>query len=187
MSRVVIVHGFNSWPDSHWFPWLKKELETRSHTVLVPRLPRPLLPNRDEWLAALTAAVGPLGEDTVIVTHSLGTVTALLYLESRPPAEHVRGVVAVAPFVRRRYDILVGDFFERPPDLEALHPRIPHMVVLSDPKDHLVPFADAEYLAHAMHCELEVHGNRGHFDSRLNGVTEVPEVLTAVLKMLANE
>lgn len=183
MKRVVIVHGYNSKPSGLWFPWLKKELEVKGYSVIVPELPKPLLPNHAEWLATLERTVGAVDNNTIIIAHSLGTITALHYLESRPETERCHGFIAVAPFVRKRYGILVGDFFDNPPHFEKLRKRIPHIMVFSDPKDHLVPFADAEYLVEQMQCEFEVCGKRGHFDSRLNGITEVPEILGAVLEI----
>jgi len=180
VKRVVIVHGYNSTPKGLWFPWLKKELEARGYAVLVPELPKPLLPDPAVWQATLEHEVGSI-DDTIIVAHSLGTITALHYLESRPENERCKAFIAVAPFVRKRYGILVGDFFEHAPNFEAVKKHVPRMQVFSDPKDHLVPFADAEYLVQQMHCEFVVCGNRGHFDDRLNGIKEVPEILNAIL------
>lgn len=180
MSRVVIVHGFNSWPSSHWFPWIKKELEAEGHSVLIPDLPKPLLPDYSLWMRKLTDTVGAIDENTVFVGHSLGAITALLYIQSRPESERCTGFVGVAPLAKQRYDLLVGTFFEVPLRFEELKRRIPKMLVLSDPKDHLVPFDDAKYLVEKMQCDLIACANRGHFDGRLNRVTEAKEILQAI-------
>ena len=29
MKKVFIIHGWEGYPEEGWFPWLKKELESR--------------------------------------------------------------------------------------------------------------------------------------------------------------
>ena len=39
MKKVVIIHGANGSPEENWFPWLKKELETKGIEVIIPQFP----------------------------------------------------------------------------------------------------------------------------------------------------
>jgi len=38
--NIVLVHGWLSSPDQHWFPWLKRELEGRGFHVIAPPMPK---------------------------------------------------------------------------------------------------------------------------------------------------
>lgn len=38
-KRVFLIHGWEGYPEEGWRPWLKKELEQRGFTVIVPAMP----------------------------------------------------------------------------------------------------------------------------------------------------
>ena len=40
--NFFIIHGIYATPEANWFPWLKKELESRGNEVIVPKFPTPL-------------------------------------------------------------------------------------------------------------------------------------------------
>src|SRR3970282_3052652 len=97
MKRVFIVHGWEADSSSDWFPWLKRELETRGYDVTVPDMPDTNHPNKDTWVQFLAALIVEPDENTYLVEHSIGGNTALRYLESLN-GKKIGGVVLAAPY-----------------------------------------------------------------------------------------
>lgn len=98
MKRVFLIHGWNGFPENHWFPWLKQQLEAKWFHVETPEMPDTKHPKRDAWVAKLSEIVGVPDEDTYFVGHSLGCITIVRYLEKLSPDAKVGGCVFVAGF-----------------------------------------------------------------------------------------
>ena len=79
--RVLIFHGWGASSRDNWFPWLKKELESEGHDVLVPDMPNSRTPNLSEWMAKVDE-IG-IDEETVCIGHSLGTILLLRVMEKK--------------------------------------------------------------------------------------------------------
>lgn len=80
-TRLFIVHGYTASPDSHWFPWLKAELEARDVRVEVLAMPDPHHPKPAAWDAAMDSLVRDHDERTFLLGHSLGCITILRQLD----------------------------------------------------------------------------------------------------------
>lgn len=80
--RVFIIHGYLSFPEEAWLPWLKRALERRGCIVSLPAMPKPDQPVIHEWINFITSLVGEPDRDTFIVGHSLGCQAVLRYLET---------------------------------------------------------------------------------------------------------
>lgn len=37
--RIFIIHGWGGTPKEGWFPWLKREFESKGFEVFIPQLP----------------------------------------------------------------------------------------------------------------------------------------------------
>ncbi len=89
-QKVLLIHGFEASGDSNWLPWMKTELEKQGFEVMVPTLPDSNHPDLNKWLAALQPYFDTLGENDVLVGHSLGSKAALHLLEkSKKKIGHV--------------------------------------------------------------------------------------------------
>src|SRR3972149_11827600 len=82
MKRAIIVHGWDFNPDMNWYPWLKKELEKRDYSVIVPSMPETSEPKINDWVSYLEKIIGKLDENTLLIGHSIGCQTIMRYLES---------------------------------------------------------------------------------------------------------
>ena len=101
MPQIYLIHGYNSYQDSHWFPWLQNELakvKLSSHFI---QLPEPGNPKKDQWLKTLATELPELNEGTYFVAHSLGCLTLLTYLSQLPKPVKIGGVILVAGFKER--------------------------------------------------------------------------------------
>lgn len=81
-TRAFIIHGYLSYPEEAWLPWMKRALEEKGCVVALPAMPRPDHPVIQEWLEFLTQLVGQPDADTILVGHSMGVQAVLRYLET---------------------------------------------------------------------------------------------------------
>lgn len=83
MTNIFIIHGTEGYPEENWFPWFKKELELKGHTVFVPQFPTPpVVPAKiAEWFDVLKSYEQHINEDTIFIGHSLGGIFTLRVLE----------------------------------------------------------------------------------------------------------
>ncbi len=49
MRKVFIVHGYNASPTDHWFPWLKRQVESIGHQCDILYLEDSEHPKYDAW------------------------------------------------------------------------------------------------------------------------------------------
>lgn len=64
--------------------------------VVIPSMPDIDHPDFINWLPFFSEAVGEVGEDDILVGHSIGRATVLRFLESLNEGQKVGGVVMVA-------------------------------------------------------------------------------------------
>jgi len=76
-QKVLLIHGFESSAEANWFPAMKARLEKEGFEVLSPSMTTAESPRLDAWLSELAPYMDQLGEDDVIVAHSLGARTTL--------------------------------------------------------------------------------------------------------------
>lgn len=79
MINAIIFHGTSSTPNSFWFPYLKKELESKGYKVSTPSLPDADHPDLKNWLPA--ALRENINDQTVLIGHSAGAPLTLSVLE----------------------------------------------------------------------------------------------------------
>jgi uncharacterized protein len=192
-KRVFIIHGYHSFPEEAWLPWLKTELEGRGYEAFLPAMPHPDRPTIPEWLGLIAKLVGEPDGQTVMVGHSLGCQAVLRYLETLGQVgKSVGKTVLVAGSFPVRMSAEEAD--ERTGGDEALRPWLTSgvdpkkvkgavgecTVILSD-NDPYIPFERAKAsFAGRLDAKIIVESGKGHFneDDRL---TELPSVLGAVL------
>jgi len=80
--RAFIIHGYLSYPEEAWLPWLRTELEKKGYVVALPAMPAPDAPVVSEWVAFIANLVGEPDDRTVMVGHSMGGQAVIRYLET---------------------------------------------------------------------------------------------------------
>lgn len=189
-KRVFIIHGWDGFPEEGWFPWLKKELETRGFAVFVPQLPKPEEPRIINWVSKLRVTVAQPDGQTYFVGHSMGCQAIARYLETLPKGVVVGGAIFVAGFFKRLTNLeddeavrsVAREWLKTPVDLSAVKSRLANSVAIFSDNDPYVPLDNQEDFAKILGSRiLSVH-NRGHF-SGSSGTTELPQALDAVLDL----
>ncbi|MCM6774280.1 alpha/beta hydrolase [Nocardia sp. CDC159] len=185
--RIFIVHGYSASVDDHWFPWLAEQLEAAGHRVSIVELPTPTAPVRREWDACLAEQIGHVTPDTVLVTHSLGTITALRFLATLRTDWRLGGLVAVSGFLGTLDSLPdLDDYLSDSLDIAALVPHITARTMIVSDDDAIVPPAASRALATALSAETIVVPGGGHFVAD-EGFTKLPEALTAVERIARAE
>jgi predicted alpha/beta hydrolase family esterase len=180
--RIIVAHGYNAAPDRHWFPWLTEQFAPG--VVRVPALPNSTAPSLEPWVDTLSAAVGTVDDETILIGHSLGSVTTLRVLERMPRPWRLRGLILVAGFVSALPNLPKLNEFTSPPiDLRALAENIEHRAVLGSDNDTTVAPPFTAELAQELDAPLTIVPGGGHFVDRL-GCYSIPELLPVVNGML---
>lgn len=180
MKKVIIIHGYKSYPQDCWFPWLKKELVKRGLGVHVSRLPNPERPKMKGWVAAIKKIVGKPDEQTYLVGHSLGVIAILRYLETLSKAEKIGGVISVGGrVIKNPQRTATASFFQTPVRWNEIKKKSKKFTVIHSANDDVVPIINGKTFAKKLKAKLVIE-NKGHF-TREEKVFKLPSVLKSIL------
>lgn len=140
MKNAIILHGkpgkdeyysadLPSASNSHWFPWLQKELMIRDVYAQTPEIPNSWNPQYETWRKEFERY--DITSETILVGHSCGGGFLVRWLSERPDA-HVGKVVLVAPSFGLDWDS--RDFFKFEID-RALASRTKGLTIFVGGKD----------------------------------------------------
>lgn len=186
MKKVIIVHGWEGYPNHCWYPWIKKKLEEKGFEVLVPEMPETNLPKFNDWLSKLRETIGAPNEDVYLIGHSLGCITILRYLESLKDNEKIGGAVLVAGFTDNLGYEEIKSFFETPIDFETIKLRCSKFVAIHSDNDPYVALKYGDIFKEKLNAELVIKQNMGHFSDDTDNeesCTELPDVVDSLLKI----
>jgi predicted alpha/beta hydrolase family esterase len=176
MKTVLIIHGIGGHAGIHWQQWLHDQLVAQGHQVLMPDLPEPDHPDRKTWLAEIKKTLNGvnLGQLT-IVSHSLGAVTALDFIEQA--SGQINRLLSVAGFAKD-YGAEMNSYFlsERLIDFENVTEKLRWAAVIYSDKDPYVPQAALRYMADSLGVQPIIIPGGGHLNSDA-GFTEFPQLL----------
>lgn len=106
MKNAILLHGscdkeeyysdtYPSLSNSHWFPWLQKQLLIKNILTQTPELPNAYEPNYEEWKNEYERC--DISENTILVGHSCGGGFLVRWLSENNIK--VDTVVLVAPWI----------------------------------------------------------------------------------------
>lgn len=175
-QKAVIVHRLNADAFDDWYPALKAELEAQGFEVEVPSLPEPEAPTYEGWMRVLKPLVATLGEDDVLVGHSLGGRMAVhALLEAKVKIGHLFLVAPLIGSVAVSSNSSLQAIIERSIDWEMLSTLVRSGNVLVSDNDDRVPKATRE--TYPAGWFIKSLGSRGHFRS-----THEADVINEVLR-----
>ena len=155
--HYLIVPGLNNSDEKHWQTFWEKSLQNTSRVKQRDWD----YPQRDEWVQALGDTIQKLDKDTIIIAHSLGVATTVIYLtqnQGKIPL-NLKGAFLVSPSDIDNIEV-IKSFAPMP--LEKL--PIPACVVASE-NDPFVSMDRAEFFASAWGVKLFNAGKLGHINS----------------------
>lgn len=151
----LIIPGLNNSGPKHWQSFWEKSLPDTDRVVQENWEH----PEKNDWVERLSGYIAGLKADTVLVAHSLGSVTAVEWL-LREKNPFVRGAFLVAPADADSVEI-IRDF--APVPLKPL--PVPSMVVASE-NDPYVSMERARLFAASWGSSLENVGALGHINAQ---------------------
>ncbi len=188
MKRAFIIHGWSGYPQEGWFPWLKRELESKGFQVTVPAMPESATPKIATWVNYLAKLVGKIDANTFFVGHSIGCQTILRFLESLPSDQIAGGVVLVAGWIHRlegdlspEESAIAKPWIETPLDLKKVKERSKNFTAIFSDNDEFTRLSaeNEEIFKNQLGAVVIEEHNQGHF-SGSDGVTELPSALEAI-------
>jgi len=187
-QKVLMLHGFSWTPDTGWYPSVKRELEVAGLEVITPTSPCTNSPSIETWVTLLTPYFEQLGEDDIVVGHSIGARAALEVLERTQkkigrlilvapaigeyPPERYEERVKKEPGRKADFDFL-REFVGKPVQWEKVRSLATSTIVMWSSDDRIVPVPTHELYPAGWH--IHRLSGRGHFH-----MEEQPEVLEQI-------
>lgn len=187
MRTAIILHGmpdeeeyfnsaFPSASNSHWLPWLQKQLLINGIFAETPELPKPYEPNYKNWCLVFNRF--SVDEETDLIGHSAGAGFLLRWLSDNKI--RIRRLILVAPFLDPEKEIKSGMLnFEID---EKLSERAEEIFIFVSPDD------DREILESVRRIKSKLPGvivnelpGRGHFTLGDMKTEEFPELRDVVI------
>lgn len=178
-ENYVLLHGFTGKPSNDFFPWVKKELESLGGSVSVPVLPNTDRPDANEQ-ADFVLRNENINEETILLGHSYGSVTALRIVEKL--SAPIKKLVLVAGFAQpgfldneRNFEKTTDWNF----DWNKIRKNVKEVVILRAENDSAVPRERADFLSEKLNAQI--------IDFRAEGDHATGSTEPAVLASLENK
>lgn len=182
--HIYVVHGYTASSKDEWFPWLKNKLNGDNLEVTLFDMPNSNFPSATQWDTYLDKNITDCNENTFFVSHSLGCIALLRYMEKQPIDQKIGGVVLVSGFLEEVSTLPMLNSFIKPDlNVNKLAEMIEDLCVISSPSDSIVPYSYSCELAKQLNAKLIAVKNGGHFLAR-EGFTEFPLVYDVLSKMI---
>jgi len=187
MSRIVILHGkpgreeyfsdkYPSGSNSHWIPWLQKQLLMWGYDVQTPEVIDAYKPDYTIWRTEFERHL--VEHPMVFVGHSCGAGFLVRWLSEHPEVSAEK-VVLVAPWLDpHRSD--TTDFFEFDID-PRLDERVGELHLFNSTDDmESIPISVETLLTELKNVVLHEYDDMGHFCFNDMGTVEFPDLLTCI-------
>jgi len=147
-------------------------------------MPNPDAPVASEWIEHLNKGIKTINENTYFVSHSLGCVTLLRFLEFQHVDTKIGGIILTSGFIKKnpKYPNL-DPFIKADLDLGKIIKMVRNRCVVSAPNDNYVPYEYSCELARAFDAKIITVENGGHFIAQ-EGFTEFPQVFEEICRMM---
>ena len=183
--KFFIIHGAYGNPEENWFPWLKEKLESKGHTVFVPKFPTPENQSLDNWMGTFEKYLDSLDSETVFIGHSLGPAFILSILEKINIK--VKACFFVAGFLgllgNEEFNTINKTFNNKDFNWNKIKNNCSRFYIIHSEDDPYLPIEKGKELAKKLNSELIKIKNAGHFNKD-SGYTSFPKLLNLIKEEL---
>lgn len=190
MRKAVLIHGWSTKKsfydstqptasNSHWFPWVSKQMMVRDIHSIAPEMPRSFYPEYEAWKKELERF--EIDEQTILIGHSCGGGFLVRWLSENPSVK-VGKVVLVAPWMGIRpdqdFDSSFFDFTINP----EIASQTRGMTIYNSDDDVAEIQESVELLRQKLHnIRYREFSGYGHFTIMSMGTEEFPELVEEVV------
>ncbi|HJM04245.1 MAG TPA: alpha/beta hydrolase [Candidatus Saccharimonadaceae bacterium] len=187
MRNAIILHGlpskneyysetYPSASNSHWLPWLQKQLLINDIKADTPEIPNVYAPEYEVFVKEVERF--DITPQTTLVGHSMGAGFWVRYLTEHPEIT-VDKVILVAPWLNldHKYSF---DFFDFNID-QAITQRINEFVIFSSDNDDMGVQDTVKLLQQLPDAKVKDFHEYGHFTLRSMKTDAFPELLKAIV------
>ncbi len=188
MKRVFIIHGWDGYPEEGWFPWLKKELESKDFKVFVPAMPNASEPKIETWIPFIAKLVGEADENTYLIGHSIGCQAIIRYLQTLPEGVKIGGAVFVAGWYNLRNleteeeKRIAGPWVNEPRDDKKIREAVNRAIAIFSDDDPFVVSENQTRWKELIGAKIIIEHNKGHINGEA-GIKELPSILNSILEI----
>ena len=188
LMKVFIIHGYQSSPEQHWFPWLATKIEQMGSQCEIVHLKGSDQPDFATWRQNLEAQVYPLNEQTIIVAHSLGCISVLDYLSEALNGRLIKAIFMVAGFNEKLTALPELNQFVQQAKLNdaLLRFRIQQRYSLFSCNDPFVPAPLSIRFGQLLNAQMIEVKKAGHF-IQSDGLSEFPQLWEKLEKLLVEQ
>lgn len=189
MKSAIIVHGmpdeeeyyssdYPSASNSHWLPWLQKQLLMKNVSAVAIEIPNSYLPDYQVWKRELERF--DITPETILVGHSCGAGFLVRWLSENKNI-NVGKVVLVAPWLDLEKSLGEGnDFFDFSMDEKLVSRTAGVTIFNSDDDDDSIQVSVQKILESISDIKLVSFHAYGHFCSSDMHTIEFPQLLDEV-------
>jgi len=189
MKNAVIVHGmcdeeeyFNdkypSLSNSHWMPWLQKQLLIQGIFTQAPEMPEPYKPDYEKWQREFERF--DVNENTTLVGHSCGGGFLIRWLSENKIK--IDKLFLVAPwFDPKRRETKSFFDFEIDPEIEN---RINRIEIFISENEVIEGVEESVEIIKNKFAKARIHQfkNKGHFTFEEMKTDKFPELIEVILE-----
>ncbi|MGV8141183.1 MAG: RBBP9/YdeN family alpha/beta hydrolase [Candidatus Woesearchaeota archaeon] len=198
-KKVVIVHGWEGDVSKGWFPWLKKELESKGFKVIMEQMPDSEAPDIEKWIPTLINLSGKIDDDTYFIGHSIGCQTIIRMLE-RLELDRVGGAIFLAGW----FDLNEDTYKENPEkeeetrnialpwiytdiDFQKVQSKFPpgNITAIFSEDDPYVNISNAEMFKQKLGARILMEDGKKHFSE--SEIDMLPIILDELLRIVSKE
>ncbi|HSX07769.1 MAG TPA: alpha/beta hydrolase [Candidatus Saccharimonadales bacterium] len=190
MKNSIILHGkpdpgqeeyynpaFPAASNSHWIPWLQKQLIIHDITTQTPEIPNAWKPEYETWRKEFERY--DITPETILVGHSCGAGFIVRWLSEHPDV-HVGTVVWVAPSLGIDWDTNGFFDFEIDPKLTDRTQKL--VILVSDDDRDAIQQAAKKLQATIPGIKYREFHGYGHFTLEDMKTIEFPELVEEILQ-----
>ncbi len=192
MKNAILIHGccdraefddaqYPSASNSHWFPWLQKQLLKKGIMTQTPEMPHPYNPEYQEWCKIFNQF--EINHETTLVGHSCGAGFLMRWLLDNEIL--IDKLILVAPWLD---PIKSGKGFLDFEINSALANKVKEIHIFYSSDDHVRGVKESVDIITAALPTVQVHhfDDRGHFTFEDIHTIEFPELLNVILEKQSN-
>ncbi len=185
MKNAILIHGitdeeeyfsdkYPSLSNSHWLPWLQKQLLIKGIQTQTPEMPNGIQPIYEEWKNLFERF--EINEETILVGHSCGGGFLVRWLSENKIK--VGKVALVAPWLDPENE-LDNKFFDFQIDKNLVDKvKSIRIFISNDSKDVL---DSVSMIKNSIDLEIEQIDSMGHFTLSSMGKEEFPELVNFLI------